>query len=520
MTEADTGALFCIGSCNVATKLRMEDDTKSIPAGQDVIIGMSTAHSRRRDEDGCAICYYDSSSSESETERELNKPTLIPVGRYAKLCICTEQAEGGNGGNGGNGAEIEVTSVPVCGHTFHTACLYKWIKADNGGFSCPICRGGLEKQRLHADDIPLLFTATPEFVVVRWPNGNLKSEHFEMSKVKHGLSKTYTQQGQLEWKCNYVNGKKNGTEAWYYPESGTLKSTTEFLDDIKHGLCQRFATDGRAIGESHWAHGKRSGRNIEWYTVDDEHGQPRICNLEHHLDGEKHGIAMKWAFNGKLTMYGVYNKGERNGRFCAWFENTGALRLKEFYIDGIRDGRAVEYYDVVPNGAAQPTEQRVGYIKEVSWFRHGMRYGPHQIFWSNGQRKMQTEYSDIGQEDGIHREWNRFGKLYRVLYFDGGKLDGVCQAYDEQTGELLETETYAQGVLHGLSVQRYKGCGGTPRFVRMFKRGEEVFTRHLTRQGRVVWEKLPDGTINNPSADAIRIKHNKPPQTRPKFTFR
>lgn len=496
------GAVFCIGSCNVSTKLRMENEEQSIPAGQDVIIGFATKHNRGPD-DVCAICYYDSASSESEAEKELNKPTVVPVGRYASLCICTETSPSNADDNVDDELDVEVVPTPICSHTFHTGCIYKWLKADNGGFSCPICRGGLEKQRLLADDVPNLYQTAPEFVVVRWPNGNLKSEHFELNKVKHGVSKTYTNNGQLEWKCNYVNGRKNGTEAYYYPESGTLKSTTEYRDDIKHGLCQRFATDGRPIGESHWDDGKRSGRNIEWYTVDGPDGQPRICNLEHHLNGEKHGIAMKWAFNGKLTMYGVYNNGQRNGRFCAWFEETGALRLKEYFIDGIRDGRSVEYYDSKINNQRNP--------KEISYYRHGMRYGPHQIFWSNGQKKLETEYNDLGQEDGVHREWNRFGMLYKVLYYDSGKLDGVCQAFDEGTGALLETETYKQGVLHGLSVQRYKGVArnvlATPRFVRMFKNGTEILTRHYTRQGRIVWEKLPDGTVNQPVDDTIHIQH-------------
>lgn len=520
--ENDSGDVFCIGSCTVTNKLRMEDDTKSIQSGQDVVIGLTTKH-RRSEEESCAICYYDSEaqSADSDLEREISRTTVVPVGRYAKLCICTEVEPIESAVSAD--AELLAIPVPICSHSFHTACIYKWIKTDNGGFSCPICRGGLEKQKIRSSDVPPLYAAAPEYVVHYWPNGKIKSEHFEVNKIKHGVSKSFTNTGQLESKCTYVNGRKTGTEEHYYPESITLKSTVEFLDDVKHGLCQRFATDGKIIGESHWVNGKRSGRNVEWYTVNAPDGTPQMCNLEHHLDGEKHGIFMKWAFSGKLTMYGVYNMGERNGRFCAWYEQTGALRLKEYYIDGIRDGRAVEYYDADPSQIKNFDDQGniKGFIKEISWFKHGLRVGEYRSYWSNGQRKIQTEYNDIGQEDGVHKEWNRFGKMCKLLYYESGQLDGVCHTF-EPTGHeeiLTETSTYKAGVLHGLYVQRYKGFGNPPKLIRLFKNGSDVLTRCYTRQGRLIWEKLPDGSVNNQiQDDTLHIKHK--PKTRPHFSFR
>ncbi len=62
--EADdeNGDVFCIGSCKVIKKLRMEDHAKSIAEGDEVIIGLATKH-KRTPEESCAICYYDSEAA-------------------------------------------------------------------------------------------------------------------------------------------------------------------------------------------------------------------------------------------------------------------------------------------------------------------------------------------------------------------------------------------------------------------------------------------------------------------------
>lgn len=527
-TPESVPEVFCIGSCHVEKTLRMEDISKSYPPGSEVVIGLLTK-STRTPAESCSICYYDSDQSardnddaDADLEKEITQPTVVPVGRYAKLCVCRDIEPDAEGES-----ELDVLAIPeaICSHTFHTNCIYKWVKTSNGGFNCPVCRGGLEKQKISG--IPELYVtaAEPEsleelvpeppraiYVVQTWPNGRVRSEHFELNGVRDGICKTYTNMGQIESECTYINGSLNGTEKWFYPSTGALKSSSEYSNDQKHGMTRRYATDGRIIGESHWNNGVRHGSNIEWYT-DSPDGNPKMCNMEHHLNGEKHGVFMKWAFSGKLTMYGVYRNGQRHGRFAAWFESTGGLRLKEFYLDGVRDGRAVEHYDL-PSG----TSVKNGPIKEIAWYDHNLKIGDSETFWSNGQLKIHSEYDDAGRESGIRREYNRFGRLCKIMYYDAGQLDGVCHTFDPDTGNPVETSTYKLGQLHGLYVKRYK-CGA-PKLVRLFKNGIEIMTRSYTRQGTIVWEKLPDGTVKKQSSDDGTIHVRKPRHLQEKHTAR
>lgn len=505
MSAAEEAAVFFIGNCTVQKSLRMEDASKSLPAEKEVMIAMQTKHTRDSDE-SCAICYYDSTEEADdgaeEIEKELSRKTVFPVGRYSSLCIC-ENME-----HEADATIATADTTEVCSHIFHTGCLYKWVKSETGGFSCPICRGGLEKQRISG--IPDLYATAPEYVVEYWPNGKVKSEHFELNGVKSGLFRSFTQNGTKESESTYENGTKTGIETFFYPESQTVRSTTEYLADQKHGKCRRFATDGKLIGESNWKEGKRNGRNVEFYTdslaesssLSDDR---QMSNLEHYIDGEKHGIFMKWAITGKLLMYGAYKNGQRDGRFAAWFEDTGALRLKEFFVDGVQEGRSIEYHAIEERFKHDSTKWKHN-IKEVCFYSHGLKVGVFESFWRDGTKRVRAEYNDIGQLDGKYLEWNRFGQLTKEFCYDGGELDGICQTFVSD-GSIDETTSYRMGKMHGLYIQRYKMAGNHPKLVRLFKDGEELYSKCFTRQGTVVWENrnVP------PPKDAIAVP--RPPSS-------
>jgi len=511
--EDDNAAVFYIGSCIVQKGLRLEEESKSLGPNADVVIALQTKHSRGADE-SCAICYYDSEVETDETlEHEVGRNTIAPVGRYSTLCICENMSSEEED----DAVKIQMAYITnVCGHVFHTACIYKWIKSTTGGFSCPICRGGLVNQRI--EGIPELYSSSPEYVVEYWPNGKVKSEHFELNKQKSGICKTYTSIGAKESECYYENGLKNGVETFFYPESRTVRSTTDFLNDQKNGKCCRFATDGMLIGESNWIEGKRSGRNVEFYTDSlNGNAERQMSSLEHYQNGEKHGIFMKWAFSGKLLMYGAYKNGERSGRFAAWFENTGGLRLKEFYVDGAQEGRSIEYHEIEDRLKKDHLDlvrlKDKHNVKEVCFYSHGLKIGLFRTFWRDGTRRVKTEYNDIGQLDGPYFEWNRFGKLFKELYYDAGELDGICQTYSPENGTIFETSCYKMGQMHGLYIQRYKSAGNAPKLVRLFKNGEEIYAKCFTRQGKIVWEHRKDEpSIPQAPKDTIAVK--RPPQQR------
>lgn len=465
-------SVFYLGSCTISNELRMEDSNQNKSNGQDAIIGLLTTTTRQPDQP-CAICYYDSSDENADDEileEQFARKTTTPVGRYGSLCVR----------NAGSFNTDETDVTRVCSHTFHTACIYKWIKTDSpaGGFTCPICRGGLQKQRL--DGIPELFAVLPEYIVKLWPNGSTKEEYFEVSGHKNGIYKSYYLTGALELECWYKNGQKHGRENHYYDDSNKLiKSEVDFQDDKKHGLSRWYTSQGKMIGEAHYEGGLKSGSHKEWYT---DSGTPRLRSIEHHLQGKRHGLFMKWSFKGQLLLYGVYVNDEKDGRFVAWYEEYYGIKIKEFYLSGVRHGKCVEYYEPVNSIKNTP--------KEVGYYDHGMRIGIWETYWSNGQLKTQTEYNSLGLRDGLHLEWNRFGRPFKVYRFEDDELDGVCETYDESCNSgykgPLESATYRKGQCHGLYVQRYKNTG-KPKLVKVFRNQEELVTRWFSRTGDILY---------------------------------
>lgn len=457
--------IFEIGNCTINDELRMEDGTQNLPSGEDATLALLTTN-KRRPEQPCAICYYDSNDDREDDalEAQFTRRTTTPVGRYGALAVC----------------DTTTTNITkVCSHVFHTACLHKWISTA-GGFTCPICRGGLQKQRF--EGIPELFAVSPEYVVKLWPNGKIREEYFEMTGRKDGLYKSYYATGELELECMYVSGLKQGCEKHHYDDvSHAIKSEVDFYQDKKHGVSRWFTSHGKLIGEAHYEQGLKNGSHKEWYT---DAATPRLRSLEHHLLGKRHGLFMKWSFQGQLLLYGVYVNDEKDGRFAAWYEEHYGLKIKEFYLNGVRHGKCAEFYEPQKNQKTLP--------KEIGYYDHGLRIGIWKTFWSNGQLKAQTEYNALGERDGLHFEWNRFGRPFKVFRFDGDVLDGICETFDENLNSgvayhgPLETATYRQGELHGLYVQRYKNTG-KPKLVKVFQHQQELVTRWFSRTGEVLY---------------------------------
>lgn len=462
--------VFPLGSITVDNELRMENAEHNKAAAEDVFIGLNTTSERNG---SCAICYYDSAADDPEDEEnrkiehDMHRPTVVPVGRYSNLCVCEEPV-------GDEDGELVTATENVCQHRFHTVCLYKWMKAERGGFSCPICRGGLERQRLRG--IPELFTVKPEYVVKMWSSGKVREEYFELNGVMEGVYKSYYLKGDIEKECNYLHGELHGMERCYNAETGKVASEVDFQHGKKHGWSRWFTSSGVLIGEAHYAEGQKSGPKREWFT--DRPG--RLMNIEHYLNGKRHGLFMKWSFRGELTLYGVYRDGEKEGRFIRWFDETHTIKIKEFYISGTKHGRSIEYY---PPERSQRCQDPVP--KELGHYSHGLRVGVWENYWTNGQLKIRTEYNDLGKRDGLHCEWNRFGRCVKRFRYDNDEPDGLCETFDERTGQQLEAATYRGGKLHGGYVLRYP-ANGKPKLIKMFDQGNEIWMRWFSMKGTLM----------------------------------
>jgi len=61
---------------------------------------------------------------------------------------------------------------------------------------------------------------------------------------KHGPWEVYWDNGNLDYKGNYINGKKHGLfeDYWY---DGILMYKTNYINGKKHGLCENYLNNGK-----------------------------------------------------------------------------------------------------------------------------------------------------------------------------------------------------------------------------------------------------------------------------------
>ena len=133
----------------------------------------------------------------------------------------------------------------------------------------------LEKQRI-AD-------SKPRVEELFHPNGEKKERTNYQSKddggKKHGFSRKWFADGQLEWETAYKNGEQHGiSRRWH--ENGQLEYETTFKNGERHGLNRQWHENGQ----------------LEWETTFN--------------NGEKHGFDRWWNENGQLRRERCFSNGE------------------------------------------------------------------------------------------------------------------------------------------------------------------------------------------------------------------
>jgi antitoxin component YwqK of YwqJK toxin-antitoxin module/V8-like Glu-specific endopeptidase len=150
---------------------------------------------------------------------------------------------------------------------------------------------------------------------------------------------------------------------------------------------------------------------------------------------------------------GGYKHGKLDGTWVSYFPD-GKLERETTYVDGVAEGRSVEYH---PSGPK----------KEEGTFLHGVRVGTWTEFYEGGRVWRKTVYSDNSQtqnwmlfsEDGWKSQEGSFVKgkkagLYTEFFPDGNKAvqgtwaeskkHGKWTTWDAQ-GKVLTEEQYVEG---------------------------------------------------------------------------
>lgn len=89
---------------------------------------------------------------------------------------------------------------------------------------------------------------------------------------------------------------------------------------------------------------------------------------------------------------------------------TGEMKLKEGYLNGLKEGRSMCYY---PSGN----------IKYNRIYHKGEKTGIHLGWYNTGQKEYEMTFID-GFSEGEHKAWHANGQLYKLQHYKDGREFG------------------------------------------------------------------------------------------------
>ncbi len=228
----------------------------------------------------------------------------------------------------------------------------------------------------------------------------------------HGPSVTYYSYNRVEQICFYCHGELYGTVKTYYP-NGQLQSVVEVRDNRYHGLLEKFYENGDLAESVHYAEGKRSGTKLCYYQ-----GQKKASS-EQYKNDLLHGERVEWYPDGKQKGLFLYHNGLLNGTYS----NVASTLFH-------------------PNGL----------ILEEQDFRQGQRFGPRNVFLSNGEKDpaepVPAKEGISLPDDGEYLERHPNGQIYRKYLYKDAMFDGLNQEF-YATGQLKLRVLYKDKKKHG-----------------------------------------------------------------------
>lgn len=84
-----------------------------------------------------------------------------------------------------------------------------------------------------------------------YKNKKVRSEQSFKGDKRHGMSRTYNEQGQVILELPYADDLRNGQSKRYY-ETGQVYQTTEYVNDTIHGSLVKYRSNGALSSEARY----------------------------------------------------------------------------------------------------------------------------------------------------------------------------------------------------------------------------------------------------------------------------
>ena len=236
----------------------------------------------------------------------------------------------------------------------------------------------------------------------------------------------------VDWQCGKVAAVVDCNEKLSFDErSNTVTIAKNGL--AFEGVCETCHNNGVLERRLTFVNGKEEGKDTTYYRS----GCPQVVRT--HIGGVENG---QWLYyfdsTQQLAWEMNYYLGEKNGK-CIYFKPNGDTTLVEFYTKGLLSGPKKTYY---PNGQL---EREINYLNGVFEgkfkiysaegklvdnlvFKAGKKDGSQKYFYNEGSL-MRTENWAAGVKDGEFKAFYIQGNVQSVEFYKRGQKEGLFLEY-------------------------------------------------------------------------------------------
>lgn len=234
-----------------------------------------------------------------------------------------------------------------------------------------------------------------------------------------------------------------------------------------------------------YKNGELDGLNVSYY-------KNNIKEIGHWKEGKQNGLFQLYTEDGILVDDANFKDGERDGLTEQYYSDTGNLRVKAVYKEGVLHG---EFKYCFPNGHTQA----------IANYENGNLNGKFDEYYENGNLKLTGFYKESLQEG----EWQYFNEeknLVSKINYKAGELNGIKEDY-YQNGNVWTRQEFKNNVPEG--IYEVYSVDGIPKLKAVIKNGQTIeeqrFYHDETPYNSQEEKIITDETVSD-NSDEITIK--------------
>ena len=141
--------------------------------------------------------------------------------------------------------------------------------------------------------------------------------------IKDGLEKVYYNSGELAFKVNNIQGKRDGALDWYDREGNHLE-IMHFQEGKRHGLNKIFYANGTLRIEVNYINDNKEGSEKYYFSTG------KLASEVTFIHGKKEGLQKEYNNDGSLNNKVMYKHGYKEGE-KHWYDANGKVTKTEMY---------------------------------------------------------------------------------------------------------------------------------------------------------------------------------------------